>query len=246
LLHNIRTVTGARVVTLNHPRDVHQNFTPFGPDNFDASTGEFKAKPKFDCDAIEVVTSAAMQSDIMLLYRDWFALLNHGHRMAAVGSSDSHHLRTSPVGYPRTCLWFGHDDPKQLTANAVRDAVAAGSATVSGGLFMAVEGPGGERPGESVAMASGTALFRVTVQAPSWIDATELEVIVGGETTHVEPLMPLGPGPAKRFVNELMVSMPPNAANSWVVFHAKGETDLSPLHPGRRPFAASNPIFLAR
>jgi hypothetical protein len=29
-----------------------------------------------------------------------------------------------------------------------------------------------------------------------------------------------------------------------VVFHAKGEADLSPLHPGRRPFAVSNPVFL--
>jgi hypothetical protein len=197
-------------------------------------------------EAVEVFNDSDFEENRHDSVADWFALLDHGHKMVAVGSSDSHHLRTSPVGYPRTCLWFGHDDPKQLTANAVRDAVAAGSATVSGGLFMTVEGPGGERPGDSVAMASGAALFRVTVQAPSWIDATELEVIVGGETTLVEPLMPLGPGPAKRFVNEVMVSMPSNAANSWVVFHAKGETDLGPLHPGRRPFAASNPIFLAR
>ena len=49
LLHNIRSVTGARVITLNHPGDVHQKFTPFGPDNFDARTGEFRSKPKFDC-----------------------------------------------------------------------------------------------------------------------------------------------------------------------------------------------------
>jgi hypothetical protein len=196
-------------------------------------------------EAVEVFNDSDFEENRGESVADWFALLNHGHRMVAVGSSDSHHLRTSPVGYPRTCLSFGHDDPKQLTANAVRDAVADGSATVSGGLFMVVEGPGGERPGDSVSMAGATGLFRVTVQAPSWIDATELEVIVGGETTHVEPLMPLGPGPGKRFVNEVMVSMPANATASWVVFHAKGETDLSPLHPGRRPFAASNPIYLA-
>src|SRR3954468_9352674 len=39
LLHNIRSVTGAQVVTLNHPRDLHENFTPFAPVNFDATTG---------------------------------------------------------------------------------------------------------------------------------------------------------------------------------------------------------------
>ena len=46
---------------------------------------------------------------------DWFALLNAGKTYWATGSSDSHHERTSPVGYPRTCLRFGHDDPTKLT-----------------------------------------------------------------------------------------------------------------------------------
>jgi hypothetical protein len=27
------------------------------------------------------------------------------------------------------------------------------------------------------------------------------------------------------------------------VFHAKGVGDLSPLHPGRKPFALSNPVM---
>ena len=29
-----------------------------------------------------------------------------------------------------------------------------------------------------------------------------------------------------------------------VAFHAKDLGDLAPLHPGRRPFAFSNPVFL--
>jgi hypothetical protein len=42
------------------------------------------------------------------------------------------------------------------------------------------------------------------------------------------------------------VEVTPTAGRAlhWVVFHAKAEgIDLAPLHPGRRPFAVSNPIF---
>jgi hypothetical protein len=35
------------------------------------------------------------------------------------------------------------------------------------------------------------------------------------------------------------------APRNWVVFHAKGEGDLAPLHPGRKPFAVSNAVFLS-
>jgi hypothetical protein len=171
-------------------------------------------------------------------------MLNLGHRFWAVGSSDSHHLRTSPVGYPRTCMWFGHDNTQALTPVEVRDALASGASTVSGGLFMTVAGPGGERPGETATAPGGTATFTITVQAPSWVSADTLEVIVNGETVSVEPLLPLGGGTGKTFMNQVQVSVDPARQVSWVVFHAKGESDLAPLHPGRRPFAASNPVFL--
>ena len=42
--------------------------------------------------------------------RDWFALLSGGRRVVAVGSSDSHELVDTPVGYPRTCLELGTDE----------------------------------------------------------------------------------------------------------------------------------------
>jgi len=76
------------------------------------------------------------------------------------------------------------------------------------------------------------------------IDADTLETIVNGATVSVEPLLPLGGGPSKKFVNQVTVDVDPKAPRTWVVFHAKGETDLAPLHPGRRPFAVSNPVFL--
>ena len=61
----------------------------------------------------------------------------------------------------------------------------------------------------------------------------------------MEFLLPIGSGPAKKFANQVTVTLDPEAPHSnRVVFHARGETDLAPLHPGRRPFAVSNPVFL--
>lgn len=197
-----------------------------------------------DFDAIEVFNDSDFEKNRNDSVADWFALMNHGHKVSATGSSDSHHLRTSPVGYPRTCFQLGHDDPTKLTPKAVRDAVAGADSTISGGLFMTVAGPGGERPGATVMTAGGSATFLVTVQAPSWIAANTLETIVNGKTVAMEPLLPIGAGPAKKFANQVTVKLDPGAAHNWVVFHAKGETDLAPLHPGRRPFAVSNPVFL--
>lgn len=197
-----------------------------------------------DFEAIEVFNDSDFESNRKDSVADWFGMLNHGKSMWAVGSSDSHHLRTSPVGYPRTCLRFGHDDPKKLTASDVRDAVKKGASTISGGLYMAVVGPNGERPGEKVVAADGKATFLVTVEAPSWMAADTLETIVDGVTVSTEPLLPIGSGKAKRYANQVNVTFDPQKPRSWVVFHAKGEGDLAPLHPGRRPFAVSNAVFL--
>ena len=41
LLHGIRATPGVQVVILNHPRDVHSNFIPFGPKNFNPADGDF-------------------------------------------------------------------------------------------------------------------------------------------------------------------------------------------------------------
>lgn len=189
-------------------------------------------------DAIEVFNDASFDESGGSVAH-WFALLNRGARFSAVGNSDSHSLRSSPVGYPRTCFPFGHDDPQQLSHEAVRDQILAGSATISGGLLMTVSGPDGTGPGESV--AAGNVPFTITVQGPSWITGDELEVIVNGRVVATEPLMPLGDTTSNRYVNQIEVAL---ERGDWVLFHARSGEDLAPLHPGRQAFAVSNPVFV--
>lgn len=173
---------------------------------------------------------------------DWFALLNAGKTYWATGASDSHHERSSPVGWPRTCLAIGHDDPTKLSAEIVRDVLRVGAATISGGLTMSVVGPGNIGPGGMTTKGA----YKVTVQSPGWLSASSLEVIVDGLTTQTLPLtLAAGPGPGKKY--EVTVDVQPSAQSKprhWVAFHAKSDAaDLAPLHPGRKAFAFSNPIF---
>lgn len=190
--------------------------------------------------ALEVANGASFQESRDGAMSDWFALLNAGKTFTAVGNSDSHDMRGSFVGYPRNCMRFGHDDPALLTPDAVRDAVKSGANVISGGITMTVEGPGGVGPGGKASAGQ----YKVVVQSPSWVVPATVEVIVDGQTVQTVPVgTSVGTGPGKRYELTIDVQPTTSKARHWVLFHAAGTGDLAPVHPGRTPFAFSNPIF---
>ena len=89
-MQRMRSTPGVQVVQLNHPRNVHSNFSPTSAEHFNYSTGRNLRGPQWSFDAFEVITSAALQDDLHRLFRDWFGVLNHGHRITGLGSSDTH------------------------------------------------------------------------------------------------------------------------------------------------------------
>ncbi|MBS2013636.1 MAG: CehA/McbA family metallohydrolase [Deltaproteobacteria bacterium] len=225
---------------VNHPNQT--GFTGyFGAAGFDRTT--MKGNPELWSDefaAIELFNTDDFEANRNKTGADWFALLDSGRTIWAIGNSDTHHIRATPTGYPRNCLKFGHDDPTRVTGDITRDILKTGAIVVSGGLTMTVEGPGGVGPGGKA--SSGA--YKVTVQAPGWLSASTLETIVDGQSVSTTPLTPsAGPGPAKKY--ELTVNVAPtqSRARHYVVFHAKGSGDLAPLNPGKKSFAFSNPIF---
>ena len=232
---------------VNHPRATSAIQAYFTKTKFDRDTGSSDDPLWSDhFDAIEVFNGSESGGNFEQNrdgpVADWFSLLNHSDRKFwAVGSSDSHAVRTAPVGYPRSFMFVGYDTPATATAQDVRDSIVNGRITVGGGLFMTVSGPGGATPGDTIAKTA-TADFTVNVACPSWVQADTLEIIVNGETVGTEALLPVGAGPGKAFSNQVTVTLP--AGNrAWVLFHAKGTGDLAPLHPGKVPFAVSNPVF---
>jgi hypothetical protein len=241
----VRKLEGDPALIINHPQsnDAYKGY--FVDASFDATTATGDPTDWSDnFDAIEVFNDSDFESNRNDSVKNWFSLLNHGKVVFATGASDSHQITASqPIGYPRTFLFLGTDIPGNVTPEMVRDAVKKGTSVVSGGLYMTVSGPGGVGPGGTVASTTpGMIAFDVVVQAPSWFSAKTLEVFVDGVSMQTITLSPsVVPGPGRRY--ETTVDLMQDGARHYVVFHAASDADLAPVHPGRKPFAVSNPIF---
>ena len=239
----VRARPEAPIVIINHPRGGANYFDYVG---FDPANGLASSVADWDTKftLVEVFNDSGWLANRARNVEDWLGLLRAGRKVFAVGSSDSHGIATSPVGYPRTCIRFGTDDPRDLTAPLVRDALAGGHAVVSGGIYVgAVLGTAG--PGDTTTGAGSPQLVDVTVQAATWIDATTIEVIVDGKTVDTIPIMPGDADPANPVVRwRGQVPVQVAATGGFVVIAAYGDKPLEPVHPGRIPFGVTEPIFV--
>jgi hypothetical protein len=239
----VRARPEAPVVIINHPHD-GKNYFPYV--GYDPASGTASEVSDWDTKftLIEVFNDSGWLANRNNSVEDWLGILRAGRRVFAVGSSDSHGIATSPVGYPRTCLELGTDDPRALTANQIRDALAAGHGFVSGGIYVTAA-LGTTGPGDTTTGAGSPQNVDVTVQAATWIDVTAIEVIVDGQTVDTIPIMPSdadAQNPVVRWHGQVPVSV--RASGGFVVIAAYGTQALEPVHPGRIPFGMTNPIFV--
>lgn len=178
LIPAMRQTPGVQVVTLNHPRDLHSGFIPLGPTLFDPVVG--KHRRFLDIDALELITSGAMQTDIMLLYRDWFALLNRGHRISGVASSDSHDVSRFILGQGRTYVSVPDADLSKLDLDRVWKSYQEGRLLVSLGLLANVKVDNRFGVGDLATGLQNTIQVTATVHGPSWVNADRVEVYANG------------------------------------------------------------------
>jgi hypothetical protein len=240
----VRARPEAPVVIINHPRG-GTNY--FGYVGYDPATGMASSVSDWDTKftLVEVFNSASWQQEKNRNVIDWSGLLKAGRKVFAVGSSDSHASSRTPVGYPRTCIQLGTDDPRQLTPNLVRDQLAAGHSTISGGIYVTAK-IGNVGPGDTVNGAGSPMNVDVTVQAPSWVAVDAIDVLVDGVIVDTIPVMPGDADPqnaAIRWSGQIPVQA--QATGGFVVIAAYGNGDLAPVHPGFKPFGMTNPIFVA-
>lgn len=249
---DVRSRPEQPVLIVNHPRGaaISGYFTAAG---YNAMTGRATRPDLWDdtFTAVEFFNDSGFyDASNRESVTDWYSFLNRGRRVAAVGSSDSHSiLRNSPVGYPRTCMYLGTDDPRMLTPNAVRDAVRAGRSYISGGVYIdaTAVGPGGMAgPGQELRGVGASVRLQLRVQAAPWVNTDRLEVIVNGTVAHTLALDasrrdPMNP--TLRYRGEVTVDVPMTGA--WVIAAARG-SELVPVHPGRNAFGVTNPIYLLR
>lgn len=248
VFNEVRARPEAPLLIINHPRagGVRQGY--FREAGYDPTTGSV-ARPELwdeEFDVVEVINAGDFEDNRDGTVQDWFSLLRSGRRVMMVGSSDSHRITGDPVGYPRTCLAIGEDDPRAVTAERVRDVTRAGASFVTGGIYLELAGPSGIGPGETATGVGARASIDVVVRAASFVDVDRLEVFVDGAVSETIPIAEADRDPSDptiRLRATLEVDVAPGG--SFVVLHASG-TDEPDIVYGGRPFAVSNPLFLAR
>jgi len=238
LLPEIRATPGVRVVVLNHPADSHSGFIPTDPKRLHPASGEPRDGASWAIDGIEVVTSAALHSDIMRPYRDWFALLNRGHNIAGIGSSDSHDVNRFILGQGRTYVASKASRPDRIDVQEACDNILAGKVLASMGLLTEAWVDGAYGVGSLAAGSGAEMKVRVRVQGPRWISADRLEIFQDGENVATRAILPAKTGSVKA---DVTVTLPRPKHDAWIVAIASGPGVMEHYWPTARPYQPTRP-----
>jgi hypothetical protein len=236
---------GARVVILNHPRWPEDGKDPLTVIGFDEQSGANAAGQAFDFDAVELVNSDAPTSPPRAVLPAWFALLESGSRMCAVGASDSHAVGVI-VGQGRTYVPSASVDPARIDVDAACQAFLQGRVSVSLGMFATIEIQG-RGMGETVRVSGDSVDVAVDVRHPRWVRPRALELYVNRERAAVVRLDDglQGDQPTRK-QRRTKLALP--RASNWVVAVAVGDPVEKPFWKMKLPetMAVTNPIWLLR
>ena len=253
LAGSIKSVAPGAVVILNHARDVHGGFAPFDPRRHISVAGENVDGRPPPANAMEVINSGATRADPMELFRDWFGMLNRGHRLAPVGASDSHDVARYVPGQARTYVRYADDaNPPGIDVSLAAAAMAEGRVSVSYGLLTQISVDGRFTPGD---LATGAPLkadgrgeaaettVDVSVLGPEWVTATRVALYANGvEIKHADIPRPAAgaaqPAPVKW---QGRWTLPHPAHDVHLVAIATGPGVTSPHWPAAKPYQPTTP-----
>jgi hypothetical protein len=168
-------------------------------------------------------------------FEDWQHLLDAGHRITAVGNSDSHHLVDGEGGYPRNLIDVGHgwDSATQLDELEIARAIKAGKVMVTTApeITLTAVDPGGgaEQPVGSLVRpdAAGTVTVHIVVDAAPWVDVTHAALILPGGQRVELALDP--PTDGVRRLDAMHRVRVPDGRDSWIAAEVTGDRSLYPV-----------------
>lgn len=224
--------TGARAIILNHARDRHSNFRPFGPERHLALTGQDLDGWRLYANAMEVVNSGAQQTDVLRLVRDWLGLLNRGIVLTPVGSSDSHDVSRYIVGQGRTYIRSRESLPGAIDAADAVENFVQGRVLVSCGLLAEITVNGTQGPGD-LAPVAGPVPVAVRVRGPGWVTADRVELYANGRKVH-EAAISAGDRPGLKWEGTWQLPRPRHDLHLVAVATGPGVTGLH--WPIARPY----------
>ena len=238
-IHSIKTQTGAKVIILNHARDIHSGVTPFGSERHLSLTGHSFGNGGFPANAMELINSGATQTDVMQLYRDWFGLLNRGLHVTGIGCSDSHDVARHFIGQGRTYVRTNDEDPGQINIHEAVDALVLGKTNVSYGLFTTMSVNEHFHAGD-LATGPGPFVAEIKVQGPGWVLATQLELYLNGRLLKTIRI-PRGERAGVKWVGRIRLEE--RNKDAYIVAIARGE-GVDSLHwPTAKPYQPKGITF---
>ncbi len=286
-----RVLSGPRPVVfqLNHPRQVPApgvggNYFQVIDLQFDAN-GPYTGPEGVDPELVRLAPGASLLAtnftamevitwlDVQGLH-DWYNFINAGHFFTATGNSDTHTQFVESSGWPRNYVAVGLDQPSQVTADGLAQALNAGRNTVSFGPFATLHGLGATSGviGDTLTPdPSGNVQITARVQAPTWIPFDDVVLWDGGAGIELAggaaspEVVSAGAAPeAVRLEWSLTHTWQP-AADTWVVAVVQGSDSMFPAFPyntaepeevtleairdgtlqgGATAFALTNPIWI--
>ncbi|CAN5268666.1 hypothetical protein BH23BAC1_BH23BAC1_37400 [soil metagenome] len=226
-----------KAIILNHARDLHSNFQPFGEDHHISVAGMNLNKWKLPANAMEVINSGAQQTDWKQLFTDWFGMLNRGHFLTPVGSSDSHDVSRYVVGQARTYIQSTSENPGSIDVAEAVQNFKEGKVMVSFGLLAEIKINDQFGPGE---MAAATDQFKVSVSVsgPAWANAEELVLYANGKELQREKIINSKKA-GEKWSGSWTISKPRHDQFLVAVVHGSGRK--LPFWPIAKPYQPDSP-----
>jgi len=233
--------TNPQIVILNHARDLHSGFRPFGPEHFNAAVGKQLDGWPIGFNAMEVVNSGATQTDALRLFHDWMSLLNAGHDIAPIGSSDSHDVTRYIAGQGRTYIRGDDSDASAIDVAKAVASVQRGQVRVSYGLLTELA-VGDAGPGDLAPPADDELKVTLRVLGPSWVKADRIALFVNGVLVRGEEITEV----RKKELPEGMKfeqtwTLPKPKHDVHLVAIASGPEIDAPYWPTAKPYQPTSP-----
>jgi hypothetical protein len=242
LMENIRATPGVQFVVLNHPRDLHANFSPFAETNFNAQTGENLRGFEFSFDGVELINSGALRTDLMDVFHDWFALLNYGYKIVGVGASDSHDVSRFIVGQGRTYIMCDDKDPGRVNVAEAMSNLKKGKALISLGLITKLKVDDRFEVGDLATNIGPQMKVSAEVWGPSWATADRIELFANGRRIAEQTIEPS----ARVEKANIGWTLPRPKTDAHLIAIATGPGVRSPHWAIPRPYQASSPKWNPR
>jgi len=242
VIRNINDSDNSKAIILNHARDIHIGFRPFGTARHLSHAGSSNDDWKFPANAMEVINSGSQQTNIMNLYHDWFGMLNRGYFLTPVGSSDSHDVSRYIVGQGRTYIQSNDDDPGNIDVDAAIKNFKDGKVMVSLGLLTKLRVNNEYGPGATV-NASGKVTATVEVWGPTWTRADHITLYANGKAIREEKIRDTGKAGLK-WKSTWEIPLPKH--DIFLVAIAEGPGSGMPFWSIAKPYQPASPDWTPR